>query len=68
MELWYLRKLGTRFRQIREQKGYSLEYVLKKSGITTVEDIENGIETDMKDLFGLCQFYKIDLTNVFNKK
>ena len=68
IELLYLKKVGTRLRQIREKKGYSLEYVLNKTKVHDLKLIEKGKEIDFEKVFILCSFYKIDVTDIFNKR
>ena len=67
IEIIYLKKIGIRLRQIREKKGYSLEYVLKETGVNDLRFIENGTDIDFEKVFILCNFYNIDVTSIFNK-
>jgi transcriptional regulator with XRE-family HTH domain len=68
IELLYLKKVGVRLRQIREKKGYTLKYVIKKTNIYDLEIIENGTDIDFEKVFILCNFYNIDVTEIFNKR
>ena len=68
IQVLFLQKLGRRLRELRIKNQYSIEYVKSRTNIQSLEDIENGKESDMKDIFKLCNFYRVNIQHIFNKR
>jgi transcriptional regulator with XRE-family HTH domain len=67
IEIIYLKRLGKLFKQLRNKRGYSLEYIVEETGIKDLKKIENGKNTDFKSIFILCNFYEVDVRDVFTR-
>ena len=54
-------RLGFFLKQTRLRKKISIDKVIEETGVENLKAIEYGANSNIEDIFNLCDFYNIDL-------